>query len=67
MLEQVEKYRYLGFVLDSNLTGQIGIDTLCKSGGRALGSIITKIKRIGDTGVGSFLKLINTCVTPILD
>ena len=66
-LAKVEKYKYLGFIINSSLTPHDGCDSLVKAGERALGSLINKTKKTGEVGYATFSKLFNTCVVPILD
>ena len=66
-LESVDKYRYLGVIFDVNGNIQECANTLAKSGKRALGSLINKIKRNGDISYKTFIKLYSGCVVPILD
>ena len=42
-------------------------DALSKGTGRALGSIISKIRNLKEFGFRSFEKLYNSCVVPFLD
>ena len=51
----VDKYKYLGVILDELLTMQTCIETLSDSGSRAMGGIITKFK------------MLKSEVVPILD
>ena len=66
-LEKVGVYRYLGFNVDCHLCMTEGCDSLTKSGERALGALISKVKTINDVGYKTFEKLYKTCVIPVLD
>ena len=43
------------------------MEILLKSGERALGGMINKIKRAGDIGANTFKKLFDMCVLPVMD
>ena len=45
----------------------LNLTNLAKGGGRALGSIITKLRNLKEFGIKTFEKLHNSCVVPILD
>ena len=49
--------------MDFNATA----DALFNSGGRALGSMISKIHNFKDVGFETYTKLYNSCVTPVTD
>ena len=68
VLEVTEKYKYLGVVFFSE-KGDFNLNTTnpAKGGGRALGSIITKLRNLKEFGIKTFEKLYNSCVVPILD
>ena len=66
-LSKVEKYKYLGFTVGSDGNILEGSDILAKSAERALGSMITKIRKNGDVGVKTFIKLYMGCVVSIMD
>ena len=66
-LEVVEQYKYLGIVVDSLLKFTEATDTLGKAAGRGLGGLINKIHHLKNLDYGSYTKLYNSCVTPIMD
>ena len=66
-LDKVGVYCYMGFSVDSDLCMTEGCDSLTKSGERALGALISKVKTINDVGYKTFEKLYKTCVIPVLD
>ena len=66
-LEGIENYKYLGYWLYCNLNVKTMTDSMMKSGERALGAIIGKIKKNGDVGYLMFATLYRTCVTPVID
>ena len=66
-LEIVEKYKYLGIVVDSVLSFKDATDILGISAGRGLGGLINKIHHLKNLGYGSYTKLCSSCVMPIMD
>ena len=66
-LETVDSYKYLGIVFTYSGNFVNNVDNLAKAGGRALGSIISKIHNYKDFGFQSYEKLYQSCVLPILD
>jgi hypothetical protein len=66
-LEQVDEYKYLGFIVDKNMTFEKGSATLAESGGRALSCILNKLKGLKGAGYNTYTRLYNAGVTPILD
>ena len=66
-IEVVEKYKYLGLVLDEHLDFNVTTSVLAGSAGRALGAVSTKFNQLKGMGFNSYAKLYNTGVTPILD
>ena len=67
VLEVTEKYKYLGVVFSEKGDFNLNATNLAKGGGRALGSIITKLRNLKEFGIKTFEKLYNSCVVPILD
>ncbi len=65
-LEIVEQYKYLGIIMDEHAGFQKTADLLAGSAGRALGSVINKIKANKDLGFKSYTTLFDSCVAPIL-
>ena len=66
-LEKVEQYRYLGFLMHENCSVIPGGDAFASSGERALGAIINKVKKNGDVGFSTYVKLYRNCVPPVTD
>ena len=66
-IQIVDKYRYLGIVLDEFLNFDATINLLSESGSRALGGLIGKIRNLKYCGYNTFTKLFDSCVSPILD
>ena len=60
-------YKYLGTYFHEHLSYEDNAHILGESGGRALGSVISKLKRNNFMSYSTFSKLYNSCVTPILD
>ncbi len=65
-LECVSDYKYLGIILDENMTFEKTAEMLSSSAGRALGAIINKVRVNKDLGFNSYTTLIENCVSPIL-
>ncbi len=65
-LECVEQYKYLGIVLDQYIDFSKTAELLAASAGRALGSVINKVRANKDLGFNSYTTLIDNCVVPIL-
>ena len=66
-IEIVSCYKYLGILIDEHLTFEKCAKLLSESGGRALGSIISKFKILKNCGFKTFEKLYSTGMCPILD
>lgn len=67
IIETVSTYKYLGIIFDEYLSFDQCAEVLSESGGRALGSVISKFKKFRDCTFNTFTKLYNTGITPILD
>ncbi len=65
-LECVSEYKYLGILLDEHMDFSKTATLLANSAGRALGSVINKVKANKDLGFNSFTTLFDNCVIPIL-
>ena len=65
-IETVDKYKYLGVVLNENLNFNVTADVLAGSGGRALGSVINKFKSFKNVRFSSFTKMFETSVLPVM-
>ena len=61
------QYRYLGVIFHEKMDFNIAAEVLGKSGGRALGEMISKIHNYKDVGFNTYEKLFHSCVVPILD
>ena len=66
-LEVVSRYKYLGLVLDEFLNYETTAAILAESGGRALGAVYSKFKKLKGLGYNTYITLYNSGVTPILD
>lgn len=64
-LDYVPSYKYLGVIFDENRDFKTNTENLDKSGGRSLGSIISKIHHLKD--FNTYVILFHICVTPIID
>ena len=66
-LDFVRQYKYLGVMFNEHLTFEKCSEILADAGGRALGSIISKCKKLKDCSFRTFDKLYNAGVVPIID
>ena len=66
-IELVDSYKYLGFWIGEHGDVVKGSDALVKAGEWSLGSLIHKVKKLGDVRWSTFDRLLNTCVMPVLD
>ena len=60
-LETVSTYKYLGVIFNEKCTFLNNAENLAKAGGRALGSIISKIHNLKEFGIKTFEKTLQ-CV-----
>ncbi len=65
-IECVSEYKYLGVLLNDHMDFTKTANLLANSAGRALGSVINKVKMNKDLGFKSFTTLVDNCVIPIL-
>ena len=65
-IEIVNQYQYLGIIFDEHLTFEKCAKALSDSGGRALGSVISKFKQFKNVGYNTFTKLYDTGVNSII-
>ena len=63
----VEKYKYLGLILDEYLDYQVTATVLANSAGRALGSIQNKFNQLKGLGYNTYSKMYSSGVIPIMD
>ena len=63
----VQKYKYLGLILEEHLDFKASINELCSKGGRALGACISKFKTLKDVGYITYKKMFDCTVVPIID
>lgn len=63
----VEKYKYLGLVLNEYLDYDFTASVVAKSAGRALGLLIAKFKAYGGMHYDCFTKLYHSLVQPVID
>ena len=66
-LNIVNKYKYLGIVLDEFLNFDSCAKVLSESAGRALGGVIYKFKNLKDVGFKTFEKMYQSGVTTVSD
>jgi hypothetical protein len=62
----VDKYKYLGVILDEFLEFKINEEILAGSGSRALGVIIAKYKKLENMGYKTYTKCYKSSVCPVL-
>ena len=65
-IEIVNRYKYLGVLLDDHLDFSTTAELLAGAAGRALGAVLTKFKNFRNIGFNTFRKLFDTSVSPIL-
>ncbi len=65
-LECVSEYKYFGVVMNEYLNYDKTAEVLASSAGRALGSVINKVRVNKDLGFNSYTTLVDNCVVPIL-
>ncbi len=65
-LECVKNYKYLGIIMDEHMNYDKTAEMLSSSAGRALGTIINRVRVNKDLGYKSYTTLIDNCVSPIL-
>ncbi len=63
----VNKYKFLGLVIDEHLDYQSTVKMVAKAAGRALGLLIEKVKSYGGVPYDCYTKLYNALVQPIID
>ena len=66
-VECVDKYKYLGIILDEHLNFNVTASVLASSANRALGSIYTRFNKLKGLGLNTFTTLFNSGIAPILD
>jgi hypothetical protein len=66
-LNIVDKYKYLGVILNDTLDYSYTAEALASAGGRALGAIINKYKKANGLGFYTYSTMYKSCVYPILE
>ena len=66
-LSVVDKYAYLGLVLNEYLDYNVTAKVVAQSAGRALGLIISKCKSVGGVPYDAFTKLYDSMVWPVIN
>ena len=66
-VECVNRYKYLGIILDENLDFNCTASVLSNSANRALGGICSKFRKLKGLGFNTMTSLFQTGVVPILD
>jgi len=66
-LEKCQFYKYLGIIFDEFLEFEINAEALAASGQRALGSLISKYKKLTDIGFDTYTKCFKACICPVID
>ena len=67
LLHYVDKYKYLGVIIDEFLTFDEHIQVMANSGKRALGGIIAKYKKLENMGYDTYTKCFGTSMLPIIN
>ena len=57
ILELTEKYKYIGVIFTEKNDFTLNAENLARGGGRALGSVITKLRSLKDFGIKTYEKL----------
>ena len=63
----IEKYKCLGVFFWDYLSFEENAEILSKSAGRALGAIVSKLKRNHFMGFSAYSELYDMCVAPVMD
>ena len=66
-LEIIDRYKYLGIIIDEYLNYDVTAQMLSESAGRALGGIINKFKSLKGMGFRTFEKMYLTGVTSVAE
>ena len=66
-LEYVHKYKYLGVFFNEFLVFDTHGEVMSKSGGRYLGDVIAKYKKLENMGFDTYTKLYVSSVTPVIN
>ena len=66
-LVYAKSYKYLGLILDEHMNFKEGTQVLSDSAGRALGSVLNKVKACKDLGYYTYTQLYQSCVCPVSD
>ncbi len=67
VLKIVDKYNYLGIILQEHLDFNVTASVLASTAGRALRAIISKFKSFKNAGFNTFSKMYNSHAIPIMD
>ncbi len=67
VLIKVDKYKYLGIILQEHLDFNVTSSVLASAAGSALGAIISKFKSFKNAWFNTFSKMYNSHVIPIMD
>ena len=65
-LKKVDRYKYLGLVIDYKLDYSVTAEMVAKSANRALGLLIAKTKCMGGLSFNCFSKLYESSVIPVI-
>ncbi len=66
-LNVVNKYKYLGIILEEHLDFNLTASVLANAAGRALGAVISKFKTLKNVGFSTFSKMYHSHVVLITD
>ena len=67
MTKYVYKYKYLGVIFTEHLDFNEHCNTMAEAGTRALGAVISKMKKIENMGYSTFTKCVESSFYPVLE
>ena len=67
IIDYASQYEYLGIIFTEYLSFDKNAEALADSGRRALGALVSKLKKNNFMGYQTYTKLYNSCVIPVLD
>ncbi len=59
VLTFTDRYKYLGLMLDEHMTFKDGVNVIAQSAGRALGSLLNRVKSCDNLSFHTFTQLYN--------
>jgi hypothetical protein len=67
VLNIVDRYKYLGIVLNEHFDFNVTSSVLAGAVGRALGTVISKFRSLKNVGFNTLDKMYHSSVVPIID